>query len=336
MRKILYLISIVIIVLEFTACVPAKLFQDTKARMNRLRDDSTACANQSSTVSAQIAALNKSIANMKDQISNLEADTAQTGLQYRKMLASNTTLNGLYEDVIKQNKDLLNTSTNQTNELNQKLNKEKEDLDKEQLQLGQLQETLNAKQKNIDSLSTAVAQREQKLHHLQQMLAEKDSTMNALKKNITDALTDFSASDLSVYNKDGNIYVSLSDQLLFKSGSTTVDPKGQKAIKQLATVLAKNPDIDVMIQGNTDNVPLSGTGFMKDNWDLSVLRATSVIRILTADGNVDQKRITASGRGENYPVADNSSPEGRKQNRRTDIILTPKYDKIMKALGGGN
>ncbi len=333
MKNTLYLAGIALL-LELTACVPAKLFQDTKARMDRLKQDSIACANQSATVMAQITALNKSISTMKDQIRDLEADTAQSGIEYRKMLASNTTLNGLYEDVIKQNKDLLTTSTNQTNELNQKLEKEKQDLDAEQAQLSQLEISLNAKQKNIDSLSAAVAQREQKEHELQKMLTEKDSTMNALKKNITDALTDFSASDLTVYNKDGNIYVSLSDQLLFKSGSTTVDPKGQKAIKQLAAVLAKNPDIDVMIQGNTDNVPLNGSGEMKDNWDLSVLRATSVIRILTADGNVDEKRITASGRSEYYPVADNGTPEGRKQNRRTDIILTPKYDKIMKALGG--
>lgn len=335
MKNILHLAGLALL-LELAACVPAKMFQDTKARMDRLKQDSIACANQSVTVMAQITALNKSIANMKDQIANLMADTAQNGIEYRKMLASNTTLNGLYEDVIKQNKDLLNASTNQTNELTQKLNKEKEDLDAQQAQLSQLQASLNAKQKNIDSLSAAVAQREQKMEQLQRMLSEKDSTMNALKKNITDALTDFSSSDLSVYNKDGNIYVSLSDQLLFKSGSTTVDPKGQKAVKQLAAVLAKNPDIDVMIQGNTDNVPLNGNGVMKDNWDLSVLRATSVIRILTADGNVDEKRITASGRSEYFPVADNSTPDGRKQNRRTDIILTPKYDKIMKALGRGN
>ena len=335
MKNILYLVGIAIFI-ELTACVPAKMFQDTKARMDRLKQDSIACASQSSSVTEQIGNLNKSIATMKEQIKNLEIDTAQTGIQYRKMLASNTTLNGLYEDVIKQNKDLLNTSTIQTNELTEKLNREKQDLDAQQSKLNQLQASLTYKQKNIDSLSAAVAQREQKMLQLQQMLNAKDSTMNALKKNITDALTDFSSSDLTVYNKDGNIYVSLSDQLLFKSGSTTVDPKGQKAIKQLAAVLAKNPDIDVRIEGNTDNVPLSGTGAIKDNWDLSVLRATSVIRILTADGNVEQKRITASGRSEYFPEADNSSPEGRKKNRRTDIILTPKYDKIMKALGGSN
>jgi chemotaxis protein MotB len=170
------------------------------------------------------------------------------------------------------------------------------------------------------------------LLNLQQLLARKDSAVNALKTRIQSALMGFDKSDLTVTNRNGRIYVSLAEKLLFKTGSTAVDPKGVEALKKLAEVLQKDSTINIMIEGHTDNVPLKGSGYLKDNWDLSVLRATSIVRILTGF-EVQPNRITASGRSEFDPVASNDDSPGRSLNRRTDIILTPNLDELYRILG---
>jgi chemotaxis protein MotB len=138
---------------------------------------------------------------------------------------------------------------------------------------------------------------------------------------------------LSVEVKNGKVYVSMSDKLLFRSGSASVESKGRDALKVLADVLDKNTDIDVLVEGHTDNIPIKTAQF-RDNWDLSVVRATSIVRVLTNDYKTSPLRVTASGKGEFMPRASNASPDGRASNRRTEIILSPKLDELMKLLEG--
>ena len=164
------------------------------------------------------------------------------------------------------------------------------------------------------------------------MLDEKEAATNALRSRVADALLGFNANDLQVNVKDGKVYVSLSEQLLFKSGATQVGPKGQDALKKLATALQNNKDVNVLVEGHTDDVPVRGVvNGAKDNWDLSVLRATEITRILTGAG-MDPAQVTPSGRGKNEPVVANDSPANRALNRRTDIILTPKLDELFSIL----
>jgi chemotaxis protein MotB len=141
----------------------------------------------------------------------------------------------------------------------------------------------------------------------------------------------YKTDELSVYIKDGNVYVSLAEKLLFKSGSDVVDPKGKEALKFLAQVLNSTKDITVMIEGHTDNVPIK-TQLFKDNWDLSTARATSIVRILTKDNGFDPTRITASGRGQFFPVKSNETAEERAGNRRTEVILSPDMKELYKLL----
>ena len=155
--------------------------------------------------------------------------------------------------------------------------------------------------------------------------------MNSLTETVKNALLGFKADELQVYMKDGKVYVSMSDKLLFKSGSPDVESKGKEALEKLAEVLNKNPDISIAIEGHTDNVPIKTVQF-KDNWDLSAARATNVVRLLTGQYGMDPKRLTAAGKGEFSPVADNSTPEGKAKNRRTEIVLSPKLDALMKAI----
>jgi chemotaxis protein MotB len=190
---------------------------------------------------------------------------------------------------------------------------------------------LKQKSQELDEKARLLAEREKTLNELQQVIARQDSITKRLNDVLRDALLGFKSDELSVEVKNGKVYVSMSDKLLFKSGSVAVETKGKEAIKLLADVLGKNPDIDILIEGHTDNVPIK-TAVYKDNWDLSVARATSIVRILTEEYKIVPTRLTASGKGEFSPRATNETAEGKALNRRTEIILSPKLDEIMQLL----
>lgn len=190
------------------------------------------------------------------------------------------------------------------------------------------QEKLNAllsqKMKELD-------EREGTINELQDMISAQNEKVQKLLSSVKDALLGFGSDELTVREKDGKVYVAISDKLLFESGSARVDKRGKEALAKLAEVLNKQTDIDVYIEGHTDSKPINTAQF-KDNWDLSVIRATSVVRILTKDYGVNPLQIQPSGRGEYIPVADNETAEGRSKNRRTEIIMAPKLDKLYQML----
>lgn len=184
----------------------------------------------------------------------------------------------------------------------------------------------------LENRARQLSEREALIYEMQAEIAKRDSITNRLNSVLRDALLGFQADELSVEVKNGKVYVSMTDKLLFKSGSASVEEKGKEAIQVLGNVLAKNPDIDILIEGHTDNIPIK-TSTYKDNWDLSVARATAIVRLLADKHDLDEKRLTAAGRGEFMPRANNDTPEGRAQNRRTEIILSPKLDELMNMLG---
>jgi len=192
------------------------------------------------------------------------------------------------------------------------------------LALKQKTEELNFKERLLQ-------ERERALNELRDVIARQDSITKRLNDVIRNALLGFNSDELSVEVKNGKVYVSMSDKLLFKSGSAAVEAKGKEAIKVLAGVLDKNRDIDILIEGHTDNVPIK-TAVYRDNWDLSVARATSIVRILTDEYKIEPTRLTASGKGEFSPRASNETSGSRALNRRTEIILSPKLDEIMQLL----
>lgn len=169
-----------------------------------------------------------------------------------------------------------------------------------------------------------------KLEHLQDLMDRQKRAIEQIKKKMSDALVGFKSNELSVAIKNGKVYVSLQENLLFPSGSAVVNPKGKEALGKLAAVLNQNPDITVDIEGHTDSIPIHGK--YQDNWDLSLARSASIVRILTTDYHVDPQRVIASGHSQYDPVQSNSTSEGRALNRRTDIILSPKLDELYRLL----
>jgi len=191
---------------------------------------------------------------------------------------------------------------------------------------------LQLKEEELAKNERAVAEREKRIKELENELERRDSIAKRLNQLLHEALLGFNSDELSTEIKDGKVYVSMSDKLMFQSGRADVQQKGKEALELLADVLNKNKSFQIAVEGHTDNVPIS-TSRYADNWDLSVDRATSIVRILQKDFKVDPLRLTASGKGEYFPKADNSTAEGRAKNRRTEIILSPNLEVLMNLLG---
>ena len=251
-----------------------------------------------------------------------ERDSLCTTLSAREVEIYNlkkdtTSLNNNINDLKSRYNNLTNDKLSQSEQFNAALQKKTDEL--------------KLKSEELKEKEKLLVDREIALNDLKKVVARQDSITNRLNDILHNALLGFKSDELSVYIKNGKVYVSLSDKLLFKSGSAAVESKGIEAIQVLADVLNKNNDIDILVEGHTDNIPIK-TALYHDNWDLSAARAISIVRILTNEYNINPTRLTASGKGEFSPRSPNVTPEGRASNRRTEIILSPKLDELMKLL----
>lgn len=281
-------------------------------RLDVLQNDLAALAAKMGDV-PEYRSLMRHLSQMQDE---LASNTDQ-------LISSNRSLEQQKAALAQAQKDL-NESAEQLSQSNAALATKTQQVAEQQREIEGQQEELRAKQAEIERQA-------KQLQELESQLKSKDEAMAALKTNIANALTDFDSDELTVVHKDGKVYVSLEEKLLFASGQYEVNNKGISAIRKIAAILKDvSADVDIAVEGHTDNVPLRGS-VIQDNWDLSAKRATSVLRVLVA-GGVPQSRLHAIGRADTAPVADNATEEGRCKNRRTEIVLTPKIDQILKAI----
>lgn len=304
-----------VLLLLFSSCiVTKKKFDDVLAQKVKAEGELSDKTNQLEKANGSIKELNETLAKLRQ-------DTADLNQTYR---ATNQKLAGLNKEYDELNSYYKNLLTN-SGKLNRDMAQQKD-------QLLAIQENLERTHKQNDSLSNSLIEREKKVKELEQILANKDKAVKDLKDRISNALLNFKENDITVKVKNGKVYVSLAEQLLFGSGSIEVDKKGVTALQQLAKAIKDQRDIQIMIEGHTDNVPISKKStYMQDNWDLSVMRATSITKILTSAG-VTPKQITAAGKGEFSPLAANDNAQNKQKNRRTEIIITPNLDELFKLL----
>jgi len=304
-----------LILILFSSCVVTKKkYDDMLAQKVRLEADLA-------DKEGQLEKANESLQELDERVKKLSADTTDMAETLRTREARLDELDKEYTQLNAYYKNLLTSSG--------KLNR---DLAQQQEQLLTIQANLDRTRRMNDSLHVSLTEREKKVQELESVLAAKDKAVNDLKNKISNALLNFKENDLTVNVKNGKVYVSLAEQLLFASGSTDVDSKGVTALQQLAKAIKDQKDINILIEGHTDNVPISRKSqYMQDNWDLSVMRATAITKILTKAG-VSPKQITASGRGEFIPLAANDTPQNKQKNRRTEIIITPNLDELFKIL----
>lgn len=295
--------------------------------------------------------LNKDLQVLYDKLLEVNEKLTQEAAGKRRELSEEVTRK---EEELRRKEDEIRRRERDMQELKAKMDREREEIDRlkkdlenknadinslqgdkselekslkeRELRLKDLEARLNARESKVKDLESSLAAREKRVQELEAAIAARDAKANALKNKLNEALLGFKSSDLSVEERNGKVYVSLSQNLLFATGSSKLDSKGASAIAKLSEVLNKNTEIDVLVEGHTDS-----DGDAKMNWDLSTKRSLSIVDQMIKN-KVAPNRITAAGRGEHVPVASNDTNDGKAKNRRTDIILSPKLDEIMNIL----
>lgn len=314
------------------SCVPQRVLEETKSKLNACETESAALKKAQQDNEAKIAEMKEQIAKDQKDIADLRRDSTMLGDNYRQLMAKYDKLNMVNDQLLTKYNMMLAGSEKDNAKLSSDLQLTQEQLLKKQDELKALSEKLNKQQQDLDALAAQLKLREARVNELEDVIRKKDQATTDLKKKLQDALYNFENKGLTITQKNGKVYVSMDESLLFASGKTAVEAKGVEALKNVAKVLEQNTDINVMVEGHTDDVPMKGAGEIKDNWDLSVMRATSVTKILLQSAKIEPQRITAAGRGEFFPIDPAKTPEARKKNRRTEIILTPKLDELLKVL----
>ncbi len=278
--------------------------EELKTKLNKLENASVKCQSELDLMKIDYEGMKKNYDNLKKLYDVKDAT-------FKKMQSS-------YDALSRNSKQTLAFEAEKNKKLLKKLEKKEADLIKEE--------------QRLEKMKTELAKRGQKISQMEALMAEKDQSLNDLKNSLSTALNSFIGQGLKVEQKNGKVYVSMENKLLFPSGSWRVKQNGRNAIKTIANVLSINPDIEIMIEGHTDNVPYHTKGALADNWDLSVKRATSVVRQLLKNKHIDPTRLIAAGRSKYHPIDDNKTSQGRAKNRRIEVILTPNLDKIMNLL----
>ncbi|MDQ3100965.1 MAG: OmpA family protein [Bacteroidota bacterium] len=313
------ILSCFIITILFTACVPQRKYEEASTRARTLQAETDAANARARDAQTALEELNARANGMEKRMTELQRDTSITGTSLRQMTTQYDKINTLNNELLEKYNKLLAGESSE----NQKL---VGDLESLRLDLLTKEDSLNALSKRITEKQTALADRESKLAELQTEIAAKDAAMKGLKDRVSQALTGFEGKGLTVEQRGGRIYVSMENKLLFPSGSAAVDPKGKEALAKLAKAIENENDLNIMVEGHTDTDKIQAGSVYKDNWDLSVLRATSVVRIIQESGDIDPLRITASGRGE-YMLVD---PNDKAKNRRIEVILAPDLEQLYE------
>lgn len=315
------------------SCVPAKKYEELKAKQQACADELAALKANNQSLEEQNQELTSSVEKLKKEIADLTADLNTNKTDAAKAKADYENLKKTYDLLVEQNSKESAKSKSATEKLMKQLQQTQEDLQNQEDALRALESSLLEKEKKLNQLMTDLEAREKRVKELEAIINAKDEKLAAIKKKLKEALLGFENNGLSIEEKNGKVYVSLDESLLFASGSYTVGSRGVEALNKLAKVLETSTDINIVVEGHTDNVPLKRSGDIEDNWDLSVKRATSVVKIMTKNSKVDPKRLTAAGRSEYLPLDLSNTADGRKKNRRIEVILTPKLDELFELLG---
>jgi len=329
MRKIIYFI---VAVTFLGSCVPASEFNRLSRNGRTLQQERDELMAQNEALTVENREMSAKIGQVAQQQEKFVRDSIRLYREVEELQEEVAQLQRRYNDLEGTHEELLRGNARETRRLLNELQTTQEDLAKKEQLLRELESNVAGQRQDVSRLQAELEARNARLMEMEQMLNQKDAILDDLRRKVADALLGFEGQGLSVTRRGGKVYVSLEEKLLFQTGSTVVDPNGVRALRQLAVVLANNPDIDIMIEGHTDDVPFRKGSSIKDNWDLSVMRATSIVRILLDAASIDPTRITVAGRGEYLPVDQADTPEARRKNRRTEIILSPDLDELYRIL----
>ncbi|WP_178990755.1 OmpA/MotB family protein [Winogradskyella schleiferi] len=302
----------------FSSCVSKKIYTDLEDKYTNLKKENRSLTDEVETLSSENTKLSNDLNELKTAYDEAVAERDKLQSDYAAAKSNLETLKASYKALEENSSASIAKNSQKNREL--------------LAQLEAKEQALAAENERLNTLKQELENRSKRVAELENVIASKDAAMNKLKDAISKALTNFEGKGLTVEQRDGKVYISMENKLLFESGSWYVGAQGKQAVKQLGSVLAENPEISVLIEGHTDNVPYKGNAQLSGNWDLSAKRATAIVNILRENDAINPENLTAAGRGEFAPIATNDTAEGKAKNRRIEVILTPKLDEISKLL----
>ena len=321
MKNSFSILQFFIVLLLISACVPAKKYKDLLEREKVCSEELAKFKKSSGEYEALSKDLQTKFANASRDLSKLIQDTTALGSKYRLLLRDYNIIDGEYKSLQKSFDKLKNLSARETAELQNQLEAKNNELQIKEDALLKLDQELKEKQRLL-------IEREKRVNELEEAIRKKEAAVQLLKAKVANALRGFENQGLSVVQKNGKIYVSLEAKLLFKSGSTFVEEEGVRALVELGKALESEKDLEIIVEGHTDTDKLNSSSSPKNNWELSVLRATSVVQILLNNSSMTPSQIMAGGRGEFLPI----DVSDKAKNRRIEVIISPNLNELFEII----
>ncbi len=325
MKSLLKKLTPALLVIVMASCVPHRQYTDVLQKQETCEAENVRMKSQLESLQTDVNEFNSKYDLATRKLDALRSDTAVMGSSLRILRNQYDKINALNNELLSKTNALKSGSEQENAVLMGELNQAR-------IELQAKEDALNALDAALKTREVELKDREETLAELRTLLSRKDSSMNALRQKVSNALVGFEGKGLTVEKRNGRVYVSMEAKLLFATGSTEVDKEGKKAIIDLARAIQSNDDLNIMVEGHTDTDAFSKSDYPRNNWDLSVLRATSVIKIMLDNSEVDPRILTAAGRSEFQPV----DPANKARNRRIEVILSPKLDELMEIINTEN
>lgn len=330
MKNLLLLFSLT--TLTITSCVSPKIHNALLSDFKNNERSLSIKEQENLKLSEQLDEINAKVKLLQEKVFNLRNDSIQNGNSLMLLQDKFDELNTAYDLLVSKNTRQMSEKAKETKLLLEQLDEVQSKLLKKEDELNELSLTLKNKENELNKAQKDLNERSERVIELEKIIQQKDSSVTAIKKKVQQALIGLEGDGLTIEQRNGKIYISLEEDLLFESGKYIINENGVNALNKLSSALASQLDLEILVEGHTDNIQGSGRGVIKDNWDLSVMRATSVVRILLENQAMNPLQLTAAGRGEHNPIATNETPEGRKMNRRIEMILSPSLDDLFDIL----
>lgn len=328
--KILKFTPYILIIAFLSSCVTARQYEELEAKKIAAEGENGALRKQNETLTTSNTELTAGLDDCEERRNALESDTTILGTSLRHMRNQYDKINELNDLLTSKNSKLLQDAAAENRKLLEELDAARLDLQTKEDELRTLEADLNTKETDLATISAELDARAKRVDELEALIAAKDAAAAVLKQKVTDALLGFKDKGLTIEQKNGKVYVSLEAKLLFPSGSTKIDPSGQQALVDLAKAIEDQADLDIIVEGHTDTDKIRSKDIPRDNWELSVLRATAVVKIMKENSDIDPSILSAAGRSEFHPI----DPEDKAKNRRIEIILSPNLNELFEMIEG--
>ena len=325
-------LSIFLSLLVFSSCITPKVYNELLEKHEIAKKNLTKNEKLILDLREKIDAYDRNINNLTLSVDQLRQDSINLSNDLVACQKKYDELSTTYDLLTSKSSRYMAEKAKETKELLGQLEKAQAELFAKEDELKKASAILEDKQRKLTDSQNELELRSLRVAELEAIINRKDSMVTALKQKISKALIGLEGDGLTIVQRNGKVYISLEEDLLFASGKYEINQSGKQALDKLSDVLSYQKDLEILVEGHTDSIPLSGRGLVKDNWDLSVMRATSVVKRLTSNPNLDPTQLIAAGRSEFVPIMSNSSSDGRSKNRRIEMILSPNLDDLFKLL----